>query len=92
MVCLATAHPAKFPDAVEAAVGVRPALPEHLADLFDRPERYDELPDDVAAVAAYVAPRSAPERAAGPSRSRPSPVGRARLPVLRAQAERRSAR
>ena len=41
MVCLATAHPAKFPDAVEAAIGVRPALPDHLADLFDRPERIE---------------------------------------------------
>ncbi|HKY65250.1 MAG TPA: threonine synthase, partial [Acidimicrobiales bacterium] len=38
VVCLATAHPAKFPDAVEQATGVRPALPDHLADLFDRPE------------------------------------------------------
>ncbi len=36
---LATAHPAKFPDAVEAATGVRPALPARLADLFERPER-----------------------------------------------------
>ena len=36
---LATAHPAKFPDAVEAATGTRPELPDHLADLFDRPER-----------------------------------------------------
>jgi threonine synthase len=54
MICLATAHPAKFPDAVEAATGERPELPEHLADLFDRPERYDELPNDTAAVAAYV--------------------------------------
>ena len=35
---LATAHPAKFPDAVEAATGRRPELPDHLADLFDRPE------------------------------------------------------
>jgi threonine synthase len=55
MVCLATAHPAKFPDAVEAATGVRPPLPEHLADLFDRPERYVELPNDLAAVEAHVA-------------------------------------
>jgi threonine synthase len=54
MVCLATAHPAKFPDAVEAATGVRPELPEHLADLFDRTERCDELPNDAGAVAAYV--------------------------------------
>ena len=44
VVCMATAHPAKFPDAVEQATGVRPALPDHLADLFDRPERYDVLP------------------------------------------------
>src|SRR5690606_29964168 len=39
VVTLATAHPAKFPDAVERATGVRPALPPHLADLFERPER-----------------------------------------------------
>ncbi|WP_249420454.1 threonine synthase [Rhabdothermincola salaria] len=50
MVVLATAHPAKFPDAVEAATGVRPPLPTHLADLFDRPERYDVVDDDVAVV------------------------------------------
>lgn len=39
MVVLATAHPAKFPDAVEAATGVRPALPERMSDLYDREER-----------------------------------------------------
>ena len=39
MVVLSTAHPAKFPDAVEAACGVRPALPDWLADLGKRPER-----------------------------------------------------
>jgi threonine synthase len=55
MVCLATAHPAKFPDAVERATGVRPALPDRLADLFDRPERYDVLPADLAQVQAHVA-------------------------------------
>ncbi|MBM3561102.1 MAG: threonine synthase, partial [Alphaproteobacteria bacterium] len=38
-IVLATAHPAKFPDAVEKATGVRPALPPHLADLFSRRER-----------------------------------------------------
>jgi threonine synthase len=54
MVCLATAHPAKFPDAVERATGVRPPLPERLADLFDRPERFDSLPADLALVQAYV--------------------------------------
>jgi threonine synthase len=39
MITLATAHPAKFPDAVEAATGIHPALPPHMADLIDRPER-----------------------------------------------------
>ena len=54
MVTLATAHPAKFPDAVERATGVRPTLPEHLADLFSRPERTHPLPNDLAAVQSYV--------------------------------------
>jgi len=53
-VCLATAHPAKFPDAVERATGIRPGLPAHLADLHERPERYDVLPADLAAVEAHV--------------------------------------
>ncbi len=51
---MATAHPAKFPDAVEQATGVRPALPEHLADLLERPERTETLPNDLAAVEDYV--------------------------------------
>jgi threonine synthase len=55
MVCLATADPAKFPDAVEAAVGFRPQLPEHLADLFEREERSTTLPNDLAQVEAFVA-------------------------------------
>jgi threonine synthase len=54
VVCLSTAHPAKFPDAVEQATGVRPALPDHMADLFDRPETYDVLPADVDTVRAHV--------------------------------------
>jgi threonine synthase len=54
MVCLATAHPAKFPDAVEMATGLRPELPERLADLFDRDERYDVLPADLVAIQRYV--------------------------------------
>jgi threonine synthase len=54
MVTLATAHPAKFPDAVERATGVRPGLPPHLAELLDRPEQLVELPNDLAAVQAYV--------------------------------------
>jgi threonine synthase len=54
-IVLATAHPAKFPDAVELATGVRPVLPDHLADLLERPERTTALPADLAAVEAYVA-------------------------------------
>ncbi len=54
MVTLATAHPAKFPDAVERATGRRPDLPEHLADLFERPERTRTLPNDLGAVQAFV--------------------------------------
>ncbi len=54
MVALATAHPAKFPDAVESATGVRPDLPERLGDLFDRPERFSRLPNDLAAIQAHV--------------------------------------
>ena len=50
MVVLGTAHPAKFPDAVEAACGVRPVLPDWLADLDERPERVTELAADQAAV------------------------------------------
>lgn len=55
VVTMATAHPAKFPDAVEAATGMRPALPEHLADLFDRAERIEQLPNDLTAVEEYIA-------------------------------------
>ena len=54
MVVLATAHPAKFPDAVERAIGVRPPLPEHLGDLLDREERCVTLPNDAEVVKAYV--------------------------------------
>jgi threonine synthase len=54
VVCLSTAHPSKFPDAVEKATGIRPQLPERLADLFEREEHFDELPDDLASVQAYV--------------------------------------
>jgi threonine synthase len=54
MVALATAHAAKFPDAVEAATGIRPALPQRLSDLFARPECYDVLPNDLQTVKEYV--------------------------------------
>ena len=59
MITLATAHPAKFPDAVEAATGLRPALPPHMADLFDRPERVTPVPDDLAALQSLIRSRIA---------------------------------
>ena len=58
MVVLATAHPAKFPDAVERACGRRPALPDRLADLHERPERCAMLENDLAAVQRHVAAHS----------------------------------
>ena len=54
-ITLATAHPAKFPDAVERATGIRPELPEHVADLFSRTERSTDLPNDLASVERFVA-------------------------------------
>ncbi len=54
MVVLSTAHPAKFPDAVEAACGVRPALPGWLAGLEGKAERSTVLPADQAAVEAHI--------------------------------------
>jgi threonine synthase len=62
VVTLATAHPAKFPDAVERATGLRPSLPTRVGDLFERDERCVELPGDYAAIAAYVAEHAAPSR------------------------------
>ena len=58
IVTLATAHPAKFRDAVERATGVRPSLPSRLGGLFERQERYDTLPATLDAVKAYVLERS----------------------------------
>ncbi|MEM8784619.1 MAG: threonine synthase, partial [Pseudomonadota bacterium] len=54
LVHLATAHPAKFPDAVERAIGLRPPLPPHLSDLYDRPERFGTLAADVEAVKSHI--------------------------------------
>jgi threonine synthase len=54
LIALATAHPAKFPDAVARATGVRPRLPERLADLLERPERCTVLPNDLAAVQRHI--------------------------------------
>ena len=60
IVTLATAHPAKFPDAVERASGQRPALPARVAGLFDRAERYVTLPAELAAVETYIASHATP--------------------------------
>jgi threonine synthase len=54
IVSLATAHPSKFPDAVERATGHRPMLPPHLADLLERPERTREVANDLEAVERVV--------------------------------------
>ena len=49
-VAMATAHPAKFPDAIRAATGLTPPLPQHLADLYERPERFRVVPNRLDAV------------------------------------------
>ena len=54
MVTLATAHPAKFPDAVERAIGVRPVLPDRVADLYERDERCTSLPNDLSSVMEHI--------------------------------------
>jgi threonine synthase len=66
MIVLGTAHAAKFPDAVEAACGVRPALPDWLSGLFERPEHVTTLPADQGQVERFVlaASRAAREGAA----------------------------
>jgi threonine synthase len=69
MVVLATAHPAKFPDAVEKATGERPALPPRLADLLERTERMDGLPNDAEALKAMIEDRT-PARGAARTRVR----------------------
>jgi threonine synthase len=59
MVVLATAHPAKFPDAVQKATGERPPLPQRLADLYQRTERVDGIPNDIAALRELIDDRMA---------------------------------
>ena len=54
VICLATAHPAKFPDAVERATRIRPELPSALGDLMERPEQITRLAADLADVSAFV--------------------------------------
>jgi threonine synthase len=58
VVTLATAHPAKFPDAVKAATGIEPALPLWLADLYERPERFTVLDNDQGEVERFIAARA----------------------------------
>ena len=57
MVTLATAHPAKFPDAVREATGVSPVLPPHMADLFSRPERSMKMAADAEALKQWILQR-----------------------------------
>src|SRR3546814_4938326 len=76
VVTLATAHPAKFRDAVERATGVRPPLPARLGNLFDRAERYQRLAGDYDAVKAPIlAPAARGRSASPPHPPRPSAGG-----------------
>ena len=61
VVTLATAHPAKFRDAVERATGIRPSLPTRMGDLFEREEAYTRLPGDYDTVRAWIAERATPK-------------------------------
>ena len=54
IIALATAHPAKFPDAVERATGVRPPVPPRLAAIMSLPERCTTLPNELTAVESHV--------------------------------------
>ncbi|MDH5749666.1 MAG: threonine synthase, partial [Rhodospirillales bacterium] len=58
MIALATAHPAKFPDAVYEATGIAPPLPEALSDLMEREEHCQTLANDLHAVQAYISERA----------------------------------
>jgi threonine synthase len=58
MVALATAHPAKFADAVERATGVRPPLPPALAEIMEKREEVAVLPNDAASVARFIRERA----------------------------------
>ncbi|HTQ32942.1 MAG TPA: threonine synthase [Stellaceae bacterium] len=58
MVALATAHPAKFADAVERAVGVRPPVPPALVEIMDKPEQISVLPNDITTVARHIRERA----------------------------------
>jgi threonine synthase len=70
MVVLGTAHPAKFPDAVAKAIGQRPQLPARLADLMERAERVDGIPNDIEALKAMIDERMSGARRPAVSRVR----------------------
>lgn len=59
MITLATAHPAKFPDAVEKASDIRPPLPNRMADLYERSERVTQVPNDLNALESLIQERIA---------------------------------
>ena len=61
VVTLATAHPAKFGEAVEAAIGTRAALPDRIGGLMEKEERYATLPATFEAVTGYIAERARPK-------------------------------
>jgi threonine synthase len=61
VVTLATAHPAKFPEAVERATGHRPGLPTRVGDLFEREESCSTLPGTFEAVTEFVAQHASPK-------------------------------
>jgi threonine synthase len=64
IVALATAHPAKFPDAVERAIGRRPQLPEHLAHILTARERFTVLDNDTGKITAFISERARAARSA----------------------------
>jgi threonine synthase len=58
VVTLATAHAAKFPEAVADAIGAAPPLPSWCADLFERPETFTRAANDATAIKTLIAQRS----------------------------------
>ena len=63
-IALATAHPAKFPDATWRATGLRPALPSRLAGIFEKPERVDVLANDLSRLKSFIRDRHSQRSAA----------------------------
>ena len=59
MITLATAHPAKFPAAVEEASGIHPPLPARMADLYERDERVTRVENDLSAIETLIKERIA---------------------------------